>query len=370
MTRRLPLHKSADEEIDGVKEWRYGFEKKLPYPFLKSIFSDCRHSFNYIQKDSSFQIINFHQPFSALGVLSSRASTDIPKIYTCHSLSFQEYASLSSLSTDIKGWVSYWIHLLGRKVIEKKVLARSDHIVALSKYTSEKLIKTYGLPSSKVTVIPAGVDLNRFRPFNDKQLSRNRLGMPNGQFMLLTIRNLEPRMGLENLILALKEVVKERKDILLIVGGEGPLSQDLKSLAKEVGIEDSVKFTGYVPDEELPHYYQMADLFILPTKALEGFGLVTVEALASGLPVLGTPVGGTKEILAHMGPEFLFSDSTPDSMARLILKSMQHWTTNPEIYNEISRKCRKVAEDYYSWDPHVAKLENLFHHAIQQHSAS
>ena len=370
LTRRLPLHKSADEEIDGVKEWRYGFEKKLPYPFLKSIFSDCRHSFNYIQKDSSFQIINFHQPFSALGVLSSRASTDIPKIYTCHSLSFQEYASLSSLSTDIKGWVSYWIHLLGRKVIEKKVLARSDHIVALSKYTSEKLIKTYGLPSSKVTVIPAGVDLNRFRPFNDKQLSRNRLGMPNGQFMLLTIRNLEPRMGLENLILALKEVVKERKDILLIVGGEGPLSQDLKSLAREVGIEDSVKFTGYIPDEELPHYYQMADLFILPTKALEGFGLVTVEALASGLPVLGTPVGGTKEILAHMGPEFLFSDSTPDSMARLILKSMQHWTTNPEIYNEISRKCRKVAEDYYSWDPHVAKLENLFHHAIQQHSAS
>jgi glycosyltransferase involved in cell wall biosynthesis len=105
----------------------------------------------------------------------------------------------------------------------------------------------------------------------------------------------------------------------------------------------------------------MADLFILPTRELEGFGLVTVEALASGLPVLGTPVGGTKEILAHMGPEFLFSDSTPDSMAGLILKSMQTWATNREIYNEISQKCRMVAENHYSWDAHITTLENLFH---------
>ena len=366
LTRRLPFHTSLGETIDGVKEWRYGFRKKLPYPFLKSIFTDCRHSFSSIQKNSSFHIINFHQPFSALGVLSSRASYGIPTFYTCHSLSFQEYASQFSPLTKSKDWVFYRMELLGRKLAEKAALRKSDHILVLSEYTREKLEKVYKVSPAKITVIPAGVDLNRFRPHEDKQFLRNRLGIPNSHFTLLTVRNLEPRMGLENLILAFKKILDTKTHVCLIVGGEGPLSQDLKNLATEVGAEDSVKFTGYIADEKLPHYYQMADLFILPTKELEGFGLVTVEALASGLPVLGTPVGGTKEILAHMGPEFLFSDVTPDSMARLILESMQGWATNPEIYNEISRKCRKVAENHFSWDAHITMLENLYHITLQQ----
>ena len=262
------------------------------------------------------------------------------------------------------------MQLFGRKLAEKTVLRKSNHIIVLSEYTRKKLVNAYGLPPEKIHVIPAGVDLNRFIPHDDKQSLRNRLGIPNGHFTLLTVRNLEPRMGLENLILAFKKIQEAKKHVFLVVGGEGPLSQDLKSLARETGVEDSVKFVGYIPEEELPYYYQMADLFILPTKELEGFGLVTVEALASGLPVLGTPVGGTEEILAHMGQEFLFSDATPDSMARLILKSMQGWATNPEIYNEISRKSRKVVENHYSWDAHVAELENLFHLAIQQRNSS
>jgi len=370
LTRRLPFHQSPGETIDGVKEWRYSFRKKLSYPFLKSIFLDCRHSFNSIQKNSFFHIINFHQPFSAAGVLSSRASRSIPTVYTCHSLSFQEYASKSPPPANSKEWISYWMQRFGRKLVEKRVLKKSDSIVVLSDYTRENLKKAYGLPTAKIDVIPGGVNLNRFRPHEDKQSLRHRLGIPNGHFTLLTVRNLEPRMGLENLILAFKKILEEKTHVSLVVGGEGPLTQDLKSLAREIGVEDSVKFIGYIPDEELPYYYQMADLFILPTRELEGFGLVTVEALASGLPVLGTPVGGTKEILAHMGSEYLFSDSTPDSMAGLILKSMQTWATNPESYNQISRKCRKVAEKYYSWNTHIERLENLFQVAIQQRSST
>jgi glycosyltransferase involved in cell wall biosynthesis len=257
------------------------------------------------------------------------------------------------------------MQLMGRKLIERKVLRKSDHTVVLSDYTKGKLEKAYGLSPAKIHIIPGGVDLDRFRPHDDKQSLRNRLGIPNDHFTLLTVRNLEPRMGLENLILAFKKVVEDKNDTLLILGGEGPLAPELKSLAREVGIADLVKFTGFIPEEKLPYYYQMADLFILPTRELEGFGLVTVEALASGLPALGTPVGGTKEILAHVGPEFLFSDATPDSMAGLILKSMQTWTTNPEIYNEISRKCRNVAENHYSWDAHITSLENLFRATVQ-----
>ena len=370
LTRRLPLHESNREEIDGVQECRYSFNKKLPYPFLRSTFHNCRSSFNSLQSNSSFHIINFHQPFSAVGVLSSRASRGIPTVYTCHSLSFEEYASQSSRPINLREWVSLRIQLIGRKLLERKILRKSGHIMVLSEYTKGKLEKAYGFSPAKIHVIPGGVDLNRFRTHEDKQSLRKRLGIPSGHFTLLTVRNLEPRMGLENLILAFKKVVENKTDTLLILGGEGPLAPELKSLAREAGIADLVKFPGFIPEEELPSYYQVADLFVLPTRELEGFGLVTLEALASGLPVLGTPVGGTNEILAHMGPEFIFPDATPDSMARLILKSMQGWATNAEIYNETSRKCRKVAENHYSWDAHVTQLENLFQLAIQQRGSS
>jgi glycosyltransferase involved in cell wall biosynthesis len=370
LTRRLPLHESKEEEIDGVKECRYSFNKKLPYPFLKSTFYNCRRSFNSLQSNSPYHIINFHQPFSAVGVLSSQASRAIPTVYTCHSLSFEEYTSQSSKPINLREWVSLRMQLIGRKLLEKKVLRKSDHIVVLSEYTKGKLLKAYGLSPTKIHIISGGVDLHRFRPPEDKKALRTRFGLPNRHFTLLTVRNLEPRMGLENLILAFKKVVENKADTLLILGGEGPLASELENLAREAGIADLVKFTGFIPEEELPYYYQMADLFILPTRELEGFGLVTVEALASGLPVLGTPVGGTKEILAHVGPEFLFSDATPNSMAGLILKSMQTWSTNPESYNQISRKCRKVAEKYYSWNTHIERLENLFQVAIQLRSSN
>jgi glycosyltransferase involved in cell wall biosynthesis len=166
-------------------------------------------------------------------------------------------------------------------------------------------------------------------------------------------------MGLENLILAFKAVLEKRSDSFLVLGGKGPLEPELRDLVRDCGVADMVRFTGYIAEDDLPGYYQMADLFILPTLELEGFGLVTVEALASGLPVLGTPVGGTKEILAHMGPEFLFADSTPESMALLILETMRTWARDPLAYPKISQECRMVAKRYYSWEAHIAQLESL-----------
>jgi len=361
LTRRLPLHESDEEEIDGVKEYRYSFNKKLPYPFLRSTFHNCRSSFNSLHSNSSFHIINFHQPFTAVGVLSSRASRGIPTVYTCHSLSFEEFASRSSSPQHTRQWGSYWLQLFGRKLAEKTLLAKSKRIVVLSEYTREKIQKIYGLPESKIEIIPGAVSLNRFKTQDDKAAIRRRLGISDDCFVLLTIRNLVPRMGIENLIEAMKLVVQKTENILLVLGGEGPLAEKLQNMTRQGEVRAFVRMTGFIPEEQLLSYYQMADLFILPTKELEGFGMVTVEALASGLPVLGTPVGGTREILAHLGPEFIFADSTPVAMAELILKTIETWSRDPKIYRNISQKCREVAERHYSWDVHIDRLEGLFH---------
>ena len=314
-----------------------------------------------MEENFSFDIINFHQPFSAVGVLSSTGSRMVPLVYTCHSLSFEEYISRSSSPKNPIKWLLHHLQVRARKSTEQTVLKRSDQIVVLSEYTREKLQRTYGLAPSKVNVIPGGVDLERFRPSTDKARIRTRMNLPQDKFILFTVRNLVPRMGLENLISAFEIVQNDSRDLLLVIGGEGPLKAALKEQVRQCGVVDFVRFAGYIPDEDLPSYYQMADLFILPTTELEGFGLVTVEALASGLPVVGTPVGGTKEILTKLGSDYLFDDSTPQSIANGILNALNGWATDQAFYKNISKTCRKVAEQHYSWDNHVSKLEELFH---------
>ena len=361
LTRRLPYHESDVEQIDGVVEHRYSFQEKFFPFFFKSIMSDCRGTFRSLEENFSFDIINFHQPFSAVGVLSSTGSRRVPLVYTCHSLSFEEYISRSSSPRNPTKWLLHHLQISARKSIEQKVLKRSDQIVVLSEYTRKKLQQTYGLSSLKVSLIPGGVDLKRFRPSTDNAPIRARLDLPQDKFILFTVRNLVPRMGLENLISAFEIVQNGRRDLLLVIGGEGPLEPELKEQVRRYGVEDYVRFAGYIPDEDLPSYYQMADLFILPTIELEGFGLVTVEALASGLPVLGTPVGGTREILTKLGADYLFEDSTPQSIATGILEALNGWATNKAAYESIAQTCREAAEQHYSWDNHVSKLEDLFY---------
>jgi glycosyltransferase involved in cell wall biosynthesis len=361
LTRRLPYHEADVANINGVEEHRYNFQEKLFPFFFKSIMSDCRKTFRSLEANFPFDIINFHQPFSAIGVLSSTGSRKVPCVYTCHSLSFEEYISRSSSPKNPIKWLLHHLQVRARKSTEQIVLKRSDQIVVLSEYTREKLKRTYGLAPSKVSVIPGGVDLEHFRPSTDKARIRTRLNLPQDKFILFAVRNLVPRMGLENLISAFEIVQDGRPDLLLVIGGEGPLEPALKEQTKRCGVEDCVRFAGYIPDQDLPAYYQMADLFILPTTELEGFGLVTVEALASGLPVLGTPVGGTREILAKLGADYLFEDSTPQSIATGILKALNDWATNKAAYESIAQTCREAAEQHYSWDNHVSQLEDLFY---------
>ena len=95
-------------------------------------------------------------------------------------------------------------------------------------------------------------------------------------------------------------------------------------------------------------YYQSADIFVLPTRALEGFGLVTVEALLSGIPVLGTPVGATPEIIEKIDKNIFFQDTTPKSIAKLIIEYLK----SPDLIRNLRTKCREYVLKNYSWELH------------------
>ncbi|MBC8392144.1 MAG: glycosyltransferase family 4 protein [Deltaproteobacteria bacterium] len=359
LTRKLPDQKKNHVVINGVKEYRYKVDQTSSFSFLNSTIRNSKQLFESLHREHPFDCINFHQPFSAFGIIQSPASKIIIKIYTCHSLSFEEYISRNAKPDGYFKRLLYLLNIQTRKWMEKRVMKNSNAIVTLSQFTSDKLLDTYKIAQGKIATVPGGVDPEKFYPALDKKPIRQRLKFPREKVIIFTVRNLVHRMGLENLILAIKVLMNDAPHMYLVMGGEGPLKNELIRLAKQSGVDKFITFTGFISEEDLPDYYRMADLFVLPTRELEGFGLVTLEAMASGVPVLGTPVGGTREIIGEFNREFLFKDTTPDSMADLIAEKYRIIKDNPHAWKEISKQCRNYVERNYSWEKNVDALENI-----------
>lgn len=359
MTRKMPNHDKDHEVIDGVNEWRYPYNQKNPLTFLCSTWIYSKRLFEILHQKNHFDCINFHQPFSALGIIHSTLSIQIPKIYTCHSLSFEEFISRNGNAHRFISRIRNIVQSRGHRKIEKNVLLKSNKVIVLSKFTEDRISNICKIHHDRIRVIPGGVDLNKFRPFIDKDKIRKQQNIPTNKIILFTVRNLVERMGLENLIIAFNDLIKQKAEINLVIGGEGKLKPGLIALARSFGIEDNIHFVGFISEEQLPSYYQMADIFVLPTKELEGFGLVTLEAMASGLPVLGTPVGGTKEIIGNFDSSFLFKSHDPDSMVELISEKYHLIKRDPKRWQEISHRCRKFVEENYSWEKNIDALEEL-----------
>ncbi|NOR54182.1 MAG: glycosyltransferase [Candidatus Aminicenantes bacterium] len=359
ITRRLPIHQSSYENIKNVHEWRYDVKEKNSFTFLISTVLNCQKLFKQISQKISIDLINFHQPFSAFAINLLRDTQKIKKIYTCHSLAFEEY-KIRSLKRSFLNRPIFYFNIFFRRIMEKFSLSKCEKVMVLSQFMQDKLINIHSIPEEKIYINPGGVDLDRFRPPLNKMEIRKRVSIPADKFVLLTVRNLVPRMGLENLIKAMPLVQNRVNNIYLVIGGEGILRRKLQELIKELNLESSVNLCGFVSEDHLPLYYQMADFFILPTVALEGFGLVTVETMACGTPVLGTPVGGTKEILNNFSPGFLFKDTNPESIAELILDKYKYYKDKSDEYKQLSQECRSFVEKNYSWERNIDEAETLF----------
>jgi glycosyltransferase involved in cell wall biosynthesis len=164
-------------------------------------------------------------------------------------------------------------------------------------------------------------------------------------------------MGLEHLIAAMQELGEDGRDCLLLIGGEGPLRSTLERQIREQGLADRVTLLGFILEENLPKYYQAADLVLMPTYELEGFGLVTVEALACGTPVLGTPVAAIPEVLARLDPELVAEGTDSRSLAAAMRNILRRFRERPEERARLAMAGRALIERDYTWGKHVAQLE-------------
>jgi glycosyltransferase involved in cell wall biosynthesis len=221
-----------------------------------------------------------------------------------------------------------------------------------------KLVSTHRILPCHIIVNPGGVDLDRFKPPHDRLQLKEKLGLPKDKVHLLTVRNLEPRMGLENLLKSINLLGKKGILVHLTLAGEGAERRKLEKLAQDFALAGKITITGFIPQKLLPKYYGASDFFVLPTRRLEGFGLVTPESMACGTPVLGTPVGGTREILSDFSQSLLFRDTSAEAIAEGIQTSIDKYFCQEKAYGELRRRCRAYVEDRYSWQRHINKLKH------------
>ncbi len=278
--------------------------------------------------------INLHFALYSLPLLKILPK-GVPITFTFHGPwaleSKQEGAS--QISVFLKHWL-----------VEKRVYSRCDRFIVLSKAFGNILHEEYQIPWSKIHIIPGGVDLTRFQPNLSPQEARTQLNWPQERAILFTPRRLVHRMGLDKLLIALAKIKPKIPDVWLAIAGKGPLKASLEQQATELGLNDHVKFLGFLPDDQLPLAYQAADLTVMPSQSLEGFGLVLLESLACGTPALCTPVGGMPEVLEPFSPDLITASPEAIDIAERLEQVLTGKVSMPS-----RTTCREYAATHFDW---------------------
>lgn len=247
-----------------------------------------------------WDVVHMHSPFTGAGVLDALGPR--PRyVYTLHSPTVLE----QEINWGSQGAVGQLKMLLGKGAlqrVERKVLEPCARIHTLSEFSRDKVEDFHGL-GDRVQIVPYWRRPELRRQYG-KLEARRRLGWPTDQPLLLTVRKLGPRYGLDVAIRAVAPLAAAGR-CTLMMGGAGPLRAELEELARTLGVGERVRLTGRLDEEQLALAYQAADLFLLPTLALECFGLIIVEALAFGCPVLSTDAGAIPELMRDILPDFV-----------------------------------------------------------------
>lgn len=206
-----------------------------------------------------------------------------------------------------------------RITTEKQLAADCDRILAASEREKENLVRFCGVPPEAVGVVPCGVDLDRFRPVG-KGRAREQLGLDPDEPVLLYVGRFAALKGIDRLLETTAHLKRNRGLRLMIVGGDGeetPESRELTSLSRRFGILDSVTLAGRVDHEDMPLYYSAADVLALPSH-YESFGLVALESLACGTPVVATQVGAMDRIIRQGETGRVVQDASPPALAEAV----------------------------------------------------
>ena len=291
-----------------------------------------------------YDVVHSHYWLSSwVGRELSRAM-EVPHVVTFHTLGLIKMQSRAGE-----------VEPAERPVVEAEVMATADRIIAFSPHERDAMVRLYGADAGKVSLVPCGVDLAMFRPL-DQESVRDRLGL-NGEKVLLYVGRIEPLKGLELLVETAAQLDSGESVRVLVVGADANGGREMdrvKQLAKERDLEDRIDFIGQVDHKELPLYYNAADVCVVPSY-YESFGLVALESMACGTPVVATRVGGLSTIIHHGRTGYLKSWRCPEAFAN----SVEMIISSDGLQQSMGEAARKRAEGM-GWDNVAAMVWNEY----------
>ena len=240
---------------------------------------------------------------------------------------------------------------------EKKLMKRSDALIAVSKYTVDELTELYGINKKKIHVIYNGVDIQKFKPRPNRAELRREFGLAEDTKIVLFVGRLYHRKGLETLLHSIPPVLKEFSNVKFVISGKGfkQKEENLKNLAKQLDIEEHVTFLGYVPDGKLPNLYSASNIFVLPA-IYENFPFAILEAQSTGLPVISTKVGGIPEFLVDNENGFLIDPGDPPQLTQRVLTLLH----DPKLAKEMGDRGRRLIEEKFDWHLITGQVIDLY----------
>ena len=249
------------------------------------------------------QVLHAHHPAPMGTAASDKADKlGVPLVFTHHTR-YQDYMQYMGLPDELM-----------RDILKRLLgdyMQKCHHIIAPSQSIKKMIAETYGI-RERVTVIPTGIDLEPYRQA-DRTAVRAKLGWQENETIIISIGRLADEKNFETLIRAAGIVMQTHDNVRLVLIGEGPDQKDLQKVAKTIGASDRVDFLGRIPYEEVPAYLKAADIFGFAS-VTETQGLVTMEAMAAGLPVAAVDATGTADIVSH-DKNGLLTENSPEALA-------------------------------------------------------
>jgi glycosyltransferase involved in cell wall biosynthesis len=242
-----------------------------------------------------------------------------------------------------------------RHGIEQSCYTRSQQFIVLSDAFRQLLHREYQVPLDRIHIIPPGVEMQYFNSTLSQQQARTQLGWSPDRPIILAVRRLAKRMGLENLIEAIDKVRFVHPDVLLLIAGKGDQAAALQAKIQALNLENHVKLLGFMPDEQLPLAYRAANFSVVPTVALEGFGLIVTECLSAGTPVLGTPIDAIPETLRPLSENLVFESAAMHHIAEGITEVLSGTRPLPS-----AAACQDYIAKNFAWHVVADRIRQVY----------
>ncbi|MFD1720141.1 glycosyltransferase family 4 protein [Amnibacterium endophyticum] len=340
----LPLHETGH---DGVITARYRVPSKrnplfVPlYPLV--VAADVRRLLRRAGAGREDVVVHVHHPVPALVPML----LGVPYVYTFHAPVWREILPERHDAYFLPAPLGRAGVALFRRM-EGLLLRRARLVITLSRFVRDEAI-ALGVDPARHRLVPGGIDGERFRPAGSPA------GGPEGP-RLFTARRLVDRMGIDQLIEAMPAILAALPGARLRIAGSGARRERLEALIERLGLREQVRLLGRIPDADLVEEYRAADLVVTPTQELEGFGLTTAEALASGTAALVTPVGANAEVVEGLSELLVSSDRSPSAIADAVVALF----AQPAELTRIRGAARDHVLPRFGWDSVAERYATLY----------